>query len=324
MSKPPKVVAIVVTYNPHLDDLVAVLESTSPQVDELVVVDNTPAPNPKLLDCASGLNNLHLVTLGDNLGIAYAHNVGIEWADDRGADYVLLLDQDSKPLPGMVELLLLDIESENIQKLKVAAVGPAFDDPRTGFRSYFMVSRFGFPLRYKPEKKYDPKKLISVSFLISSGTLIPMRALLELGGKRSNYFIDHVDTEWCLRARAGGYRIIGEHRALMWHSLGDEVKRIWFFYMRSVAYHSPLRDYYMFRNTLLMLNDVQVSIIWRLFLLSRLVQFALYFLTIVKGRRRRLRLMLLGLYHGLRQISGRLDPETGICTAIPRTKFDPK
>jgi len=323
MSKLPKVVAIVVTYNPHLDDLVAVLESTSPQVDELVVVDNTPNPNPKLLDCAPRLNNLNLVTLGDNLGIAHAHNVGIEWADDRGADYVMLLDQDSKPKSGMVARLLNNLATNYSKKFEVAAVGPAYEDPRTGIRSYFMVSRFGFPFRYKPERKKDPRALVTVSFLISSGTLISMRTLLELGGKRSCYFIDHVDTEWCLRARARGYHLVGAHDALMEHSLGDEVKRIWFFYMRSVAYHSPLRDYYMFRNTLLMLKDVHVNLIWRIFLLSRLVQFAAYFLIFAQQRRQRLRMMLLGLYHGLRHVSGRLDPVTGQCTPVPRTRFDP-
>lgn len=323
MSKHPKVVAIVVTYQPNLHELIAVLQSTATQVDEVVVVDNTPTPNSSLLDCCPGLSNLHLVTLGDNLGIAHANNIGIEWAYERKADYLLLLDQDSKPSPGMVDLLMRNLATENINKLKVAAVGPAFDDPRTGVRSYFVVSRFGFPFRYRPEKKHAPKALVNVSFLISSGTLIPMRAILAIGGKRSNYFIDHVDTEWCLRARAGGYKLVGEHSALMEHSLGDNVKRIWFFYKRSVAYHTPLRDYYMFRNTLLMLHDVNLSLIWRLFLLSRLVQFSLYFLIFARYRRERLSLMSLGIYHGLMRISGRLDPKTGICTAIPLTKFDP-
>lgn len=323
MIKSPKVVAIVVTYQPSLHELIAVLQSTSAQVDEVVVVDNTPSPNPNLLECCPGIKNLHLVTLGDNLGIAYAHNVGIEWAYERKADYVLLLDQDSRPSPGMVDLLMRNLATENINKLKVAGVGPAYEDPRTGIRSYFMVSRFGFPFRYKPEKKHAPKELVTVSFLISSGSLIPMRAILAIGGKRSNYFIDHVDTEWCLRARASGYKLVGEHRALMAHSLGDEVKRFWFFYMRSVAYHSPLRDYYAFRNSLLMLHDVQVSLIWRLFMLSRMVQLSLYFLIFARQRRERLWLMLLGLCHGLRRIDGRLDPKTGICTLIPRSRFDP-
>lgn len=323
MSNPPKIVAIVVAFQPDLPCLMEVLRAASPQVHEVVVVDNTPNPNPNLLAGCSDLKNLHLITLGDNWGIAYAHNIGIEWADSRRADYVLLLDQDSLPTPGMVDKLKAGIELKGAYKLHVVAAGPAYEDVRTGVRSYFMVSRFGFPFRYKPYRKKDPKALVSVSFLISSGTLISMGALLELGGKRSEYFIDHVDTEWCLRARAKGYQIVGAHDALMYHTLGDEVKKIWLFYMRNVAYHSPLRDYYMFRNTLLMLEDVQMNLIWRLFLLLRLVQFAIYFLIFAKERPQRLRLMILGLYHGLRRIGGRLDPKTGHCTAIPRTKFDP-
>ena len=120
-----------------------------------------------------------------------------------------------------------------------------------------------------------------------------------------------------------GYQLLGEHDALMAHSLGDRVKRIWFIYIRNVAYHSALRDYYMFRNTLLMLHDVDMSIIWRFFLLGRLLQFASYFLIFASGRRERLSYMLLGIRHGLSRISGRLDPKTFQCSPIPKTAFDP-
>jgi rhamnosyltransferase len=289
-----------------------------------VLVDNTPNPEKNLISPYPASEKLNLISLGDNMGIAYAHNIGIEWAHDHSADYVLLLDQDSVPCTDMVKKLMATLNSNAARNLDIAAAGPAYEDPRTGHRSYFMVSQFGIPYRYKPDKINQPSNLVVVNFLISSGTLIPIGALLNLGGKRSNYFIDHVDTEWCLRARASGFSLLGVHDALMMHSLGDKVKRVWLFYTRSVAYHSSLRDYYMFRNTLLLLRDVKMSVIFQLFLLSRLLQFATYFLIFASDRRQRLRCMLLGLYHGIQGIGGRFDIKTGLCTPIPLTKFDPK
>ena len=323
MSKSPKVVGIVVTYQPNVDTLIAVLESSSPQVDDLVVVDNTPNPNKALLSCCPKLNNLHLVTLGDNLGIAYAHNVGIEWAYDHHADFVLLLDQDSCPQLGMVNSLKQALESSSKDQHNPIATGPAYFDPRTGKHARFMISRYGLPLKDRPDKKGMTGKRSIVSLLISSGTLIAMPHLLKVGGKRTEYFIDNVDTEWCLRVRSRGYSIVGVYDAMMEHTLGDEVRHVWFFHHRYISIHSPLRYYYIFRNTLLMLGDVEIGPIWRLFFIYRLFQYLIFFMLFSQARLPRLRLMFLGISHGLRRISGRLDPNTGRCTPIPKTKFDP-
>ena len=140
---------------------------------------------------------------------------------------------------------------------------------------------------------------------------------------RSNYFIDHVDTEWCFRAKSLGYVLIGVNNAYMKHTLGDMVKNIWFFGWRRVAYHSPLRDYYMFRNTLLMNHDVRLTILWRIHLLWRLVKFAFYFLTFTPNRLERLKNMSLGIFHGMSGISGKLNVETKKCIEVHKTSLDP-
>jgi len=141
---------------------------------------------------------------------------------------------------------------------------------------------------------------------------------------RNDYFIDHVDTEWSFRAKQMGYRMVGVPSAVMEHSLGDEVKAIWFFGKRQVSYHSPLRDYYMFRNTLLMLRDVSIPFVWRLHFIWRLVQFAGYFLTFAPSRWERLSKMSLGLYHGLKNVRGKLDVTSSLCRDIPATLIDSK
>ena len=323
MNKSPKVVAVVVAFRPEPRALKEVITATANQVLDVVVVDNTPSPSPDLLACCPDQTNLHLISLGDNLGVAHAQNVGIEWAQARGADFVLLLDQDSQPDPDMVGRLLTEIQSANLQGGKTAAIGPVSVDARTGVRSYFMTTRLGFPFRSHPGEDGDDQAPVLVTFLISSGTLISMESLLAVGGMRGRYFIDLVDTEWGMRARAKGYDVLGSVRASMRHTLGDSVRRIWLLRMRNVPYHSPLRDYYQFRNTLLMLRDVSMSIPWRIRSVFRLLPLAIYFLLLAPERRSRLSCMLLGIYHGLRDVGGRLDQATGRCTEIPSTRMDP-
>jgi rhamnosyltransferase len=317
----PTIIAVIIGYYPDRKVLEKQLNALSKQCSEIFFIDNTPSEEGANFQLLMTEKHISAISLGNNYGIAYAQNIGIQKAIDKGADFVLLMDQDSIPEASMVEKLLTTFESDSSSN--IIAAGPAYVDPRSNIKSYFMVSKLGFPFRYKPNKKIEPLIAVNVTFLISSGTLISIPKLLKVGGMRSNYFIDHVDTEWCLRALSKGFTLVGLHTAIMEHSLGDKVKRFWLFYLRSIAYHTPLRDYYMFRNTLLMLSDTKIPMLWASFLILRLVQFAIYFLTIASGRRDRFNAMTLGLKHGLMHIDGEINLETGICTPIPKTPLDP-
>jgi len=60
-------------------------------------------------------------------------------------------------------------------------------------------------------------------------------------------FIDHVDSEWCFRAKAKGFQLFGVGGAAMTHALGERRKEIWFLRRRIVTLHKPFRYYYIFR-----------------------------------------------------------------------------
>ncbi|OAI07107.1 hypothetical protein A1332_09535 [Methylomonas methanica] len=318
--------AVVVSYNPDVTGFEALLEALLPQVAYIFVVDNASSADMlRIMDRWANLN-VELSQLPENIGIAAAQNVGIEKAINFGADFVLLSDQDSIPYPTMVSGLVFALTSAKTDAiaLPVAAVGPAIVDKRTNKTSFFLVERRGIPRRWSPQVGSDelPAR-IDVGFLIASGTLISTDVIKRIGGMRSSYFIDHVDTEWCFRARAMGYRLLGVPSSRLTHQLGDEVKRVWFFGYRQVMYHSPLRDYYMFRNTLFMLRDTPMSCVWRLHFLWRLMQFAGYFLVFAGERFQRFRHMSLGLWHGLNGQGGRLDKDGKRCRRMPNSILEP-
>jgi rhamnosyltransferase len=318
------IVGIVVTFEPNVEGLGKLFDALIPQVNKVVVIDNFSSIN--LEEHVTSLN-VEYIQLTENYGIAYAQNIGIQWAEDFGATQILLMDQDSIPFPNMVSELssvFIENQEKSVDIPVLAAVGPLYVDSRSNKRSFFVTERYHLPSRWFPDNSCLDSKQVEVMFLISSGTLISVDVLKTLGGMRSDYFIDHVDTEWSFRAKQLGYRIVGLPSAVMEHSLGDEVKSIWFFGKRQVSYHSPLRDYYMFRNTLLMLRDVSMSIAWRLHFVWRLVQFAVYFLIFSPLRLERLSKMSLGLYHGLKNVRGKLDLVNSSCRAIPATLIDPK
>jgi rhamnosyltransferase len=317
------VAAVVVTYRPDGAALERLLAALRGQVGRVVVVDNesTGAVAGRL---AGAGGPCELVANAQNLGIATAQNQGIERAlAHPDCEYVLFLDQDSLPEEGMVACLRAALQpalSAAGGGARVAAAGPLSVDARTGERAWVVVERGGRPVRARPAPGDAP---LGVAFLLASGTLVPRPVLRELRGMRGAYFIDHVDTEWCLRARAAGCRLLVVPAARLRHRLGDSVRKVWLLGWRSVATHSPLRDYYMFRNTLLMLRDVPMPAAWRRHFLRRLVLFAGYFLAVAPARRRRWAMMRLGLRHGAAGIGGRLDEATGRCEALPATAADP-
>jgi rhamnosyltransferase len=124
---------------------------------------------------------------------------------------------------------------------------------------------------------------------------------------REDYFIDYVDTEWCHRARAAGYRLFGTSRARMGHHLGDDMFRVWYLRWRPFNAYSPLRLYYRFRNFVLLMKCGYVPMAWKLraswYWLGNLYAYALF----SPSRLRNLRFIGKGLLDGLLGRGGRID-----------------
>lgn len=328
------VCAVVVTYHPDPGSLRALLPSLLTQVGQVIVVDNGSACDVGQLVPPVDASRVEVLRNVQNLGVAAAQNEGAARAMALSqCRYVLFTDQDSLPALSMVRrlreaLIEADRRATIQDPAQVAAAGPQSIDVRTGEASVVIVDQWGWPGRWLPPDRnlsvsLTEARSYDVSFLIASGSLVPVPVLRALRGMRSNYFIDHVDTEWCLRARAAGYRLLVVPDARLHHRLGDSVRRLPFSGGRRVFYHAPLRDYYMFRNTLLMLRDVPMPVTWRVHLVIRLLQFAVYFLMLGDERKLRLTHMWLGICHGMRRVSGRLDTATHLCEAISVTELDP-
>jgi rhamnosyltransferase len=219
-----------------------------------------------------------------NRGLAAAQNQGIELARAEGATHVLLLDQDSLPFPGMAASLLRALEAHRARGAKVACVGPRL-------RCYGAFCR--------PRGECD--------VLISSGSLIPIEVLDAVGGMEEAFFIDQIDTEWCLRARARGYRVFGVREAVLDHRPGESMRWIWLGGWRRLIRHPPFRYYTIFRNTLVLCR--------RPYAIPRFVAFQLCWLAtlfvaygLLGGRTGALPRMLAGIAHGLAGRTGGPKP----------------
>lgn len=294
------VCAVIVSYHPVVATLQRLIDTVTPQVGAVAVVDNSATGNWQQA-FGAGMHGPDQVLLAQthNAGLAVAQNIGIDWARAHGYQHVLLLDQDSVPGADMVAALLAALQQLSASG-RVAAVGPRFRDLREGRDAPFVRIRFPFNRKLWCT---SAAQHVACDFLISSGMLIPMAVLDQVGAMAAGLFIDNVDLEWGFRAQARGYALYGVYAATMSHHLGDTRYRLPLD-IRRVVVHRPLRLYYMMRNRLLLYRLSHTPRAWIAQDVPRVFAKLFLFGVLIGPRARNLRFMLRGLWDGVRGRDG--------------------
>lgn len=293
--------AVVVTFRPGLEKLGLLLDSLMHQVDGVAVVDN--GSSESLLAWLEGYQSvipLKVLPLRDNKGVAKAQNIGIEYAAQQKADYIILFDHDSLPEPDMVAKLKAVAEAKAAAGVAVAAVGPRYLDVRQDNPPPFIQLR-GLRVVRQPCSFGD--SVVDVDYLIASGCLMPMGALASVGNMQEDIFIDYVDIEWGLRAKSKGFQSFGVCAARMNHDLGEEPIVL---FGKAYPHHSALRHYYHFRNAIWMYRQSWLPIHWKLADGWRLLLKYGFYTIFAKPRHQHWWMMTKGIWHGLSGRMGRL------------------
>jgi rhamnosyltransferase len=235
------VCAILVTYHPDTEFPVR-LKAISRQTGAVIIVDNGSADTElaMLRDIAAD-PAVNLVLNSENVGIARALNIGIQQAATLGYPWVLLFDQDTWVDDDLVKTLFTLYESFP-DKQSLAAIGCGFRDMHR-------------PLPECDELEPLAEQWEEVDWVITSGSLLPIAAFSDIGPFREEFFIDFVDTEYCMRARTKGYRVIKSRRPLMSHSIGRSSQHNLLGMKKWTTNHTADRRYYSARNNTVMLRE---------------------------------------------------------------------
>jgi rhamnosyltransferase len=282
---------VIVTYFAQADAVQRLLRAVVPQSEHVVIIDNTPGTVAWTTP-----TDIEVLANGHNLGLAAAQNQGIALLRQRGMTHVLLLDQDSVPAPDMVAQLVQALRRLAADGVPVAAVGPRWRDRLSGRDVPFVRLALG---RMVAAMQTGDASAVECDTLVSSGCLIPVTALDRVGPMDATLFIDQVDTEWGLRAQAADLKLFGVPAAVLEHGIGESFVRPWFAPGRAVPIHSPVRDYYLVRNTIAVFFRRRAPWRWRLLQLVRLPAVMLVMVTQMPERGERLRRILCGLRDGL-------------------------
>ena len=173
-----RILAFIVTYHPDISLLKRNLNSFSEHVDHIIIWDNTPNGDKTVCHIANEHARTTYLSEGENRGIAYALNKAWNAAKAGGYDYLLTMDQDSV-WKNFKQFLSIALST----KLPQCIYGPEVREQRT-----------------------SKKPIEAVDYVITSGMLVPITILDLIGGYREDFFVDGIDIEFCLRAKALGIR----------------------------------------------------------------------------------------------------------------------
>ena len=285
--------AVYVTYHPDtkFPDRMARIGL---QVAYTVIVDNNSNEEAvKMLRALCGAGKCELIENEENLGIATALNQGIKRAIDLGYDWALTLDQDSWPEVDLIATFS-EIYNTHPDSEKVKMIGCNYRYPITG-HSFITCE--------------DPKaRFIETHVVITSCSLMSLRAFEEVGPFRDDFFIDEVDHEYCLRLRSYDYKVVISCKPLMTHYLGNQTRHKLLWKRPISSNHPPLRRYYITRNRIVVYkkyihNEPQ----WvKKSLYTAMMETALIILYENK-KLEKFRAIMLGIWHALSGRMGRLN-----------------
>ena len=216
----PKVYVIILTWN-RVDAVISCLISLNSlryENFEVVVVDNH-SEDGTVQRLQEIFPKLDLIVNERNLGYTGGNNLGIQYALQKGADYVLLLNNDSIVHPNLINELVAVAESDST----IAVVGPKNMKSPT---SRVIWAAWG-EITYGPtltnvhgSNRLDSSKyrqVRDVDQVIGCGYMWRREALMDIGLLDTNFFGYHEDVDWCYRARKSGWRVVYVGTAIVYH-----------------------------------------------------------------------------------------------------------
>jgi rhamnosyltransferase len=247
-----KVAAYITSFNDSnaVERCITAIKQQTYLVEDIYIIDNSKV---RLKISFLETDRVIVDTRPDNIGIASGMAVGIKWAIAQEYDFLWTFDQDSEPLPDVLEKLV-NCYQELIDKNEpigiVAPLSIDIDSETEILGAIFSKDRFIDADRFSNLRKFYTQKNYECDIVITSGSLVFLQAAEDIEPPNEELFIDAVDWDYCMKFRERGYKIIVVTDAVMKHNFGSYLKN------RSISNslslpvytYSPLRYYYMCRN----------------------------------------------------------------------------
>ena len=218
----PLTYVIVLNWNGRddtLECLASLRDSAGPSVC-ILVVDNGSVDGSQ-----EAIRREHpgvtLLETGSNLRFAGGNNAGIRFALERGAEQIMLLNNDTTVDPAFLGAMTGTLQSSS----DIGIVAPKIlysADPGRLWYAGGEISFWTGTMHHRGirETEGGVPDIPCETGYASGCCLLAKRSTVEsIGLLDESYFMYSEDADWCMRARRAGFRVMYEPRARVWHKV---------------------------------------------------------------------------------------------------------
>lgn len=240
----PRVAIIILNWNGKedtLECLASVGQMEYPNY-EIIVVDNGSSD-----DSVDAISNqypeIKIIQTGANLGYAGGNNVGIRWALEHNADFVMVLNNDTivakDMLSHLVKVSFLDD--------RIGLLGPTnyyHSEPNVIWATGAILEKLptaGYKILGDGDSDRSWKVATQVDALLGSCMLIKNKVFNKINLFDERFFLCWEEFDFSERANNAGFKCFFVPEAKIWHKVGSALGPV----------ESPLRSYFNIRNRLL-------------------------------------------------------------------------
>jgi len=221
--------AVIVNWNLKEDTLTCIdsLFAAGAIAGQVIVVDNGSSDGSVSALKEHFGPSVHIIQNQQNLGFAVASNLGIQHALDQGAQWILLLNNDTYVAPTFLTELASAVQSD----ARLSVLGPVilyhdFPDRIWYFGDRLLPGLLATHSLYRGHIYQERFPfLVPVDFVNGCGMLVKREVFQRVGFFDRAYFMYGEEVDWCWRARQAGFRPAVATRARMWHKVSMSANR---------------------------------------------------------------------------------------------------
>lgn len=241
----PKVFIIILHYHSVEDtkECLRSLEKLNYDNFEVVLINNGAKDDLNSQFTRLALNSkIRIINNKENLGFAGGNNVGIKYALECGASYILLLNNDTIIEPNFLKELIKAGENDE----RIGILGPIiyeYNEQRTMDKeqTHFAGGKINWLYTKGKHILNRSYEIRDTDYITGACMLIKRKVIEKIGLMPEDYFLYLEDVDWCLKARRAGFKCVVVFRSKIWHKVSQSAVEASFSYI-----------YYHFRNGLLL------------------------------------------------------------------------
>jgi hypothetical protein len=292
-----KVVAVTVNWNRAEDTLECVrsLKRQSQALNKIIVIDNGSDKEPSFVSL-NPYEDVEVIETGTNLGFGAGANLGIKRALTLGADYVLVINNDTVADSQMMARL---VEGSQTNSFEISAPLIYYYEPSDQVWSSGgnICPLIGLPLDAH-NRKSPPTIATRRSFLTGCCLLFSRKAIEQVGMFDEGFFMYYEDLDLMARASVANLSMGVIPSAKLWHKEAQS----------SGGYLNPRERYWSARS--LMRYSKRATRWWNAIplWLHRVISMGLWTLRLAfKGKPEALKAYWQGIWDGLCNKNNKLD-----------------